>query len=195
MSTTTTTDAADALVTNRHGRAALGIAAANIRSGYAVIARITPGVLASVAAGLSAAAALVTGGIDQSSSVKASATSLLDRTNAYAVAVYGQLPDNDDPLDESIRPQILEALNEAESNLTLLESVQAGLAESFLEDLADLVNFIAAATIGATKWIADKAKQIVGAVVPTWVWYVLGGALVAGAVAYAVRLAPARGAA
>ena len=181
----TTREAAAALVTNRHARAALGIAAANLRRGYQTIDAMRP----------ESWGPFVAGGIFGDAGkgdVRQSATELLDQSNAYAVRLYGQIPDTDDPLDEGLRPQILEALNEASSNLSLLESVATALVDTFLDDLGELVNAIAEATVAAAQWIGDKAKQIVSAVVPAWVWWVLGGAVVAAAVVAAARVTPGR---
>ena len=48
---------------------------------------------------------------------------------------------------------------------------------------------IGTATLEATRFVADKAKLIVGTIVPTWVWYALAGALAVGVGVYAWRIA------
>jgi hypothetical protein len=179
----TTSEAAAALQTNRHGRAALGIAAANLRRGYDVIDDIEPSLGTELLAPL---IGLVESLTDRD--VRDQARDLLDRSNAYAQGLYATLPDDDGPIAPDRRAMVSTALEQAERNLRILEAVRADLVTTFLEDLGELVDAIFEATVKATKFIADKAKQIVASVVPPAVWWVLGGALIVGAGVYAWRL-------
>ena len=179
----TPSQATAALESNRHGRAALGIAAAAIRRGYDVIGTIRP----ETALGGLLQAGGVFGGLGDSD-VRQQATDMLDRANAYAQGLYGMIPDTDDPIDDAMRSRVGVALDTALSDLKVVETVSSALVETFTSDLEDLVNAIASATQASVAWVATQAKQIVASVVPTWVWWVAGGAAVAGLGIYAWRL-------
>lgn len=168
-----------AITTNRQGRAALGIVATNLRAAYDVIATIGPEKLGPF---LQAGGLFGDVGNDQ---VRDQATGLIDAVNAYATGLYATIADDDNGIDPTTRDRIGVALQQAESNLSLLSSVKSDLTRTFKSDLLELARNIETATLASAQWIADKAKQAVGLVVPTWVWWVLGGALVLGVVSYA----------
>jgi hypothetical protein len=178
----TTSAVAAALVTNRHARAALGIAAQHIRNGFDILDSITESSLPIVAQLLSLAE--TSSDVD----VKETGRELLDRTNLNAQAVYGAIPDTDDPLDAYTRGRVGVALENARSDLELLESVRADLSTDFLSDLGDLLSKLADGSQAALRFVASAAKQIVGTIVPTWVWFVLGGAAIVGGGIYAYQV-------
>jgi hypothetical protein len=174
---TSSREAVAALQTNRQARAALGIAADNLRKGYEVIKTIAPSTWDFELEDIG------------DSQVRQQATDLLDRTNAYAGGIYATIPDDDGELPDATRTRVGVALDQAESNLRLLTTAADQLIQPFMQDLEDLVAAIGTATLEATRFVADKAKLIVGTIVPTWVWYALAGALCVGVGVYAWRIA------
>ncbi len=190
MASVTTQEAADAIRTNRQGRAALGIAAEAIKRGYEVIDTIEPGLLRSI---------FSTGLIgyyfeDQADSeVRQAGRDLLDQANAYAGGIYAVIPDDDNPIDGDTRKRVALALSTAEKDLGMLNEAQASLTESYLDELGDLVQAIedAASAVAekaaaAAEYIADKAKKVADALIPTWLkWTIgIGVVVIAGAVAW-----------
>lgn len=180
----TTDEAAAALQTNRHGRAALGIVAENLQRGYEVADSIRPPLATQI---MNPVFGLVESFTD--ADLRRTAREMLDVTNAYAGGLFAVLPDDDQPLPANMKANIGEALHQAERNLSILVSVRQNVVQTFLEDLQILVDAIFEVTAEATKYIADKAKKIVGSVVPVQVWYALGAALLVGVGVYAWRLA------
>lgn len=183
----TLAEVAQGLKSNRHARAALGISAEHLRSGYNVIESVKPSLFDDMLAGRGLLATAL--GLNVSAAydeVRAQGRDLLDRTNAYAQGVYAQLPDDDQPLTANMRSQVALAINQAASDLNLLESVQSNLVQSFADDLMELIVAIATATREALDFIATAAKKIVATVVPTWMIWTLGlaGAAVVGLYVY-----------
>lgn len=173
---TTIDDLATSLRTHRHGRAALGVAAENLRRAYEVLDTIRPswqdGMIEDIA----------------DAPVREQGRDLLDRTRAYAEGLYATLRDSDDPLPEERRPMIREALSQAESNLQLIERVRGELVQPFVQDMEDTIDAIASATVQSVEFLADKARKVVNAVVPQAVWWLLGGAVIVAAGVAAWRL-------
>ncbi|HYM46760.1 MAG TPA: hypothetical protein VES65_11455 [Solirubrobacteraceae bacterium] len=155
----------------------------NLRRGYQVIDSIEPSLLTEV---LAPVIGLVAEASD--ADVRSAGRDLLDRVNAYAEGLYATIHDDDQALEDDTRARVLTAMNQADSDLALLEKIQANLVETFEQDLEDLVAAIGSATEASVKFIADKAKQIVGFVIPPAVWWALGAALILGAGVYAWRL-------
>lgn len=172
----TTDEVSQTLKTNRHARAALGIAASHIREGYDVIESIKPTALDEFIEprGLLAAAL----GVDpegEYAEVRAQGRDLLDRTNAYAGGVYAVIHDDDQALSEAMRGRVAIALEQASSGLQLLESVKENLVQTFVDELAELVTAILSATKDAAEFVAEAAKKIAASVLPPWLLWALGG--------------------
>lgn len=108
--------AAAAAKTNRDGRALLGVAAAYLARAFAVLPQIT-----------------------NWADTQDNARELLDRSNLYAQSVYATIPDDDGPLSDARRAQVLEALSEADTNLALVVSVDANLRIDWLDELAGVI--------------------------------------------------------
>lgn len=165
----TTEEAVAALRTNRHARAALGIAAEAIRRGYDVIDTIEPSLLTEIfIAPLGLAQSLT------DSEIRTQGKDLLDRTNAYAQGVYATIHDDDAILPEATRSRVGVALAQALSDLDLLTKVSNDVVSSFLDDLGELIIAIGDATISSVNFIADKARNLADILIPTWLKWTLG---------------------
>ena len=120
--------------TNQDGRALLGIAVDYLRQAYALVPHIT------------------TMGIDIGD-VQRNATQLLDSVNAYAQGIYAMIPDDQAPLDETIRARIQVALLQAQSDMKLVASVDAELEVNYLQALLGAISAgivaVASAAAGA----------------------------------------------
>jgi hypothetical protein len=112
--------------TNREGRALLGIAADYLSQAYGLVPDLT-----------------------NMAGVQDQARELLDGTNAYAQAIYATVPDNDEPVDETMRPRIETALLSAQRGLRVVAEVRADLEISYLKEIADILPTGAAAIASA----------------------------------------------
>lgn len=164
------------LQTNHHGRAALGLAAKAIRKGFEVTDEIRPSPWDFHLEDIG------------NSEVRKQARELLERSNAYAQGIYATLPDNAEPLSDIKREYVRTALDSALTNLQLLVSVRRELVQDFTDDMLALLKAIETAGREGLKYISDAAKNIVKTVVPEWVWWVVGAAVIVGGGVAAWRL-------
>ena len=171
-----------AIKTNRQARAAVGIAASAIRNGYDVIDSIDSSTLDKLL--FSFFSDSVTG----LTGVREQARSLLDRSNAYAGGIFATIRDDDQPVPPATLQRVQVVLENAESDLEVLEAVKADLTQSFYDELGELLSAILAGTEAAARYVAAAANKAIQMVLPTWLKFAIGGGLIvaAGLVAWKV---------
>lgn len=149
--------------TNRQGRQVMGLVADMLRDGYNLVPTLKDDFAEGFLGPLSA----------PFEELREQAISRLDLANAYAQGIYARIHDDDEPFDESLRERVGVSVKQAQQVVSELSKDSDEMAESYLDEMAEIV-------LPVLQRIIEKVKEIPGGLskgilLSIWPLLLLGG--------------------
>jgi hypothetical protein len=107
--------------------------------------------------------------------VRAQGQSLLDQAEAYVNGMMAVTPPDDTPVDADTRTYVQTAIDQTNSDLTLVQSVAASVGTTFQQDLQDLIDQI----LQLAKDAVGAVATVAATVIPWWLWLAVAGGIAA----------------